>query len=59
MENLILLFYTLAQIPSPSLKEAPVADKIIVHVNQSPYHCAHNESIFDFLRSRSRARTSR
>ena len=29
MENLILLFCTLAQIPSPSLKEAPVADKII------------------------------
>ena len=29
MENLILLFCTLVQIPSPSLKEAPVADKII------------------------------
>lgn len=29
MENLILLFCALAQIPSPSLKEAPVADKIV------------------------------
>ncbi|MBQ7450161.1 M20/M25/M40 family metallo-hydrolase [bacterium] len=29
MENLILLLCTLVQIPSPSLKEAPVADKII------------------------------
>ena len=29
MENLILLFCTLVQIPSPSLKETPVADKII------------------------------
>ena len=35
MENLILLFCTLAQIPSPSLKEAPVADKIIEVLNES------------------------
>ena len=35
MENLILLFYTLVQIPSPSLKEAPVADKIIEVLSES------------------------
>ena len=35
MENLILLFCTLAQIPSPSLKEAPVADKIIEVLSDS------------------------
>ena len=35
MENLILLFCTLAQIPSPSLKEAPVADKIIEVLHES------------------------
>lgn len=35
MENLILLFCTLAQIPSPSLKEAVVADKIIEILHES------------------------
>ena len=35
MENLILLFCTLVQIPSPSLKEAPVADKIIEVLSDS------------------------
>ena len=43
MENLILLFCTLAQIPSPSLKEAPVADKIIEVLADTGIHAHKDE----------------